>query len=548
MNTIFYWFKVITITAISLPLWAKSTLELSPTRPLTIEQVIDVAKNDTQVSIDSAGWKNLEQGHEVVLQAALNNVAVYGLTVGVGWNKDKPVFKQQDGKKVLSEELITLSKQFNLSSLRAHAAGMGEALPEHIVRAAMLIRLNTMLKGETGVQVAVAQQYLDFLNHHITPVVPAQGSVGEADITLASHIGLAMVGEWDVFYQGKRQPAKAVLETLNIKRLEPVGKDFLSILSTNSVMAAKSVFLTQEAQALYQKQVYLFGLMLEGYNGNVAPFSVASTQVRPFAYVQKAAEDIRNTLAGSYLWEISENRALQDPLSFRTMAYTLGSVLENIHALKNAVEIQINATDDNPLVLIQAPAVQEPQLKKYEIAHGEYGAIYPTANFNFLPVVTKVEYLNQSLAKLAEVMTQQLIRLENPDFTKLSRFLSAANNEGHAFGAIQKPFLETTVRIKQLAQPASFYSATLAGNIEDTVTMSGIALENSQKIIDGIYEIDAFQVLHATQALDLRKPSHISKQSERILNAYRQQVPFIEQDSVYTPLIEKGITFWKQYQ
>lgn len=547
MKKIVFWFQIITFSLVSLPLWAQSTLELSPSRRLTLDQVTQVAQHNQKVSIDEAGWKNIKQGHEVILQAAFNYVPVYGLTVGVGWNKDKPVFKQHEGKKVLSDELLTLSKQFNLSSLRAHAAGIGEPLPEPVVRAAMLIRLNTMLKGETGVQTAVAQQYLDFLNHGITPVVPSQGSVGEADITLASHIGLSMVGEWDVFYQGKRQTAKQVLAQLNLQPLEPVGKDFLSILSTNSVMAAKSVFLMKEASSLYRKQIQLFGLMLEGYNGNVAPFSVASTQARPFPYVQKAAEDIRNNLAGSYLWEVSDTRSLQDPLSFRSMAYTLGSVLENIQALNAAIEIQINSTDDNPLVLIQAPEEKEVQLKKYEIAQGEYGAIYPTANFNFLPVTTKIEYLNQSLAKLAEVMTQQLIRLENPDLTKLSRFLSAPNNEGHAFGAIQKPFLETTVRIKQLAQPASFYSATLAGNIEDTVTMSGIALENSQAIINGIYDIASFQLLHATQALELRKPSKISEQSQRILASYRQHVPFIEQDQAYSPLIEKGIQFWKTY-
>ncbi|WP_439258467.1 HAL/PAL/TAL family ammonia-lyase [Lonepinella sp. BR2271] len=525
-------------------------LQLTGDRHLTLEQVEQVARQNEEVSLSSQALEKVKKGHEVVLQAALNQVPVYGLTVGVGWNKDKPVFKEKDGKKIVSDELLDLSRKFNRASLKAHALGLGEPLPIETVRAGMLIRLNTFLNGETGVQPEVAQKYVEFLNHGITPVIPARGTVGEADITLSSHIGLAMIGEWDVFYQGKRQSAKEVLQKLNIQPLDPVGKDFLSILSTNSLKAGEASLLTLDAERLLNKQVALFALVLEGYNGNIAPFSESSVNARPYAGVQQIASQLRQTLAGSDLWKVSDTRALQDPLSFRSMAYSLGAVKDNIDGLKSAVEIQINSSDDNPLVLINAPNVDDSQtqLKKYEIKQGEFGAIYPTANFNFLPVVNRVEYLNQSWAKVAEVVSQQLIRLENPNFTQLSRFLAAPENEGHAFGAIQKPFVETSVRIKQLAQPVSFSSVTLAGNIEDTATFSGIALDNARQILQGIVEISSFQLLHGTQALDLRKGFHASPSTQKIWQAYRQQVPFIEQDTPYTDLIEKGIQFWNGYE
>lgn len=544
----FHFKKWLTLLSLYSPFVLAQSLELSPQRPLSLEQVAEVATSQTMLTLDKQSWDNIQQGYAVVLAAALNHQPVYGLTVGVGWNKDKPVFNEQGGKKVLSEELIQLSKQFNLASLKAHAAGLGEPLPIETVRAAMLIRLNTMLKGETGVQPAVAQRYLDFLNHQITPVVPSRGSVGEADITLASHIGLAMIGEGEVFYQGKIQPADSVLRQRNLEPLSPVGKDFLSILSNNSLAAAEAVFISRQSEAQYRKQLALFALMLEGYNGNVAPFSEAAVNARPFPEVQTAASAIRQQLAGSYLWQPSEKRALQDPLSFRTMAYTLGSVASNIEALKQALAVQINSSDDNPLVLIQAPATNEPQLQRYAIDEGKLGAIYPTANFNFLPIASRLDYLNQSLAKLAEVNTQQLIRLENPDFTQLPRFLAAEQNNGHAFGAIQKPFVETNQRIKQLAQPVVFSGVTLAGNIEDTATMSGIALANSRAILAGLDEIAAFQLLHATQALDLRKPDPLSESSQKLWQAYRQEVGFIAQDQAYTPLLQKSLHFWQGYQ
>ncbi|QIM67556.1 hypothetical protein A4G16_09390 [Mannheimia granulomatis] len=525
-------------------------LQLTPDRNLTLEQVEQVARKNETVNINDQAWKNIEQGHNVILEAALNNVPVYGLTVGVGWNKDKPIFMEKNGTKVVSDELLAVSKKFNKSSLRAHSAGLGDPLPIETVRAGMLIRLNTMLNGETGVQREVAEKYLEFLNHGITPVVPSRGTVGEADITLASHIGLAMIGEWDVFYQGKRQTAKTVMERLGIQPLDPVGKDFLSILSTNSLMAGEATLLTLDNQRFLDKQIALFGLVLEGFNGNVAPFSEIAVNARPYAGMRKVAEKIRKTLNGSDLWKPSDTRSLQDPLSFRSMAYTLGAISENIDALKQAVEIQINSTDDNPLVLTKSPVISadQTQLKRYEIKEGELGAIYPTSNFNFLSITNKVEYLNQSLAKLAEVMTQQIIRFENPEFTKLSRFLSVPQNEGHAFGAIQKPFTETNIRIKQLAQPVSFSSSTLAGNIEDTITMSSIALANNRQIVNGLYEIASFQLLHGTQALDLRSNFIASDSTKTIWQEYRKIVPFIEQDKPYTPIIIEGIEFWKNYK
>src|SRR5690606_3423248 len=151
--------------------------------------------------------------------------------------------------------------------LRSHAAGVGEPMPVEVVRAGMLIRLNTFLSGAAGVQPQVASIYADYLNHDVTPVIPSLGTVGEADITLASHIGLAMIGEWDVFYQGKRLPAAEVMKQLNIVPLKPVGKDFLSILSTNSLTAGQATLAALDTQAFLDKQVRLFAFMLEGFNG-----------------------------------------------------------------------------------------------------------------------------------------------------------------------------------------------------------------------------------------------------------------------------------------
>lgn len=530
-------------------LWAE-TITLTPKRQLTIEIVNKIASQNATVSLNQEAKNNVKAGYNTVMQAALNNKPVYGLTVGVGWNKDHPVFNEVNGQRVLSSELINLSRKFNLSSLRAHSSGLGQPMPVNTVRASMLIRLNTFLNGEAGVSPEVVQQYVDFLNKGITPIVPSQGSVGEADITLSSHIGLAMIGEWDVIYQGQQQSAQAVMNKLGIKPLQPIGKDFLSILSTNSLMAANAIDVLNQSKALYQKQVQLFVLMLEGFNGNIAPFSESATYARPYPEVQKAASDIRQALIGSDLLKPSSTRALQDPLSYRSMAYTLGEVRSANTELEKMLLIQINHSDDNPLVLIHGLNTNDhaEQLQQYNTNGKGSAVIIPTSNFNFLPVTRASAQLNEALAKLAEIMTQQLIRTENPEFTKLPRFLAAKNNEGHAFGAIQKPFTAINQKIKLLAQPQWFMGVTVAGNIEDTASMSNLTLENSHAIIEGLYDISAFQLLHAAQAVNLRDGFKTSESSTRLLGFYRQQIEFIEQDTPTTSLIKKSILFWKQYQ
>ncbi|WP_274570967.1 aromatic amino acid lyase [Neisseria leonii] len=284
-------------------------------------------------------------------------------------------------------------------------------------------------------------------------------------------------------------------------------------------------------------------------NGNIAPFSHAAMQARPYPEASAAAADLRQVLTGSDLLKPSSNRALQDPLSYRSMAYTLGEVRSAQARLENALAIQINHTDDNPLVLINGlpEADDSAQMRSYEIDGAGSPAIVPTANFNFLPVASAVAALNEAHAKLSEIITQQTLRMENPEITKLPRFLSDPDNSGHAFGAIQKPFAASNEKIKLLARPLWYDGAVLAGNIEDTASMSEQTIQNGSEIIKGLYEIAAYQLLHAAQAVDLRQGLTLSSDSRRLYQAYRGEVPYLRADTPTTPLIEKSIRFLQQY-
>jgi len=516
---------------------------------LTTERVARAARDtETLIEIDAAAAQRLEAGFDLVMEAAAQGKAVYGLTVGVGWNKDRPAFEIEDGKRVVSDELLRLSREFNRSQLRAHGGGFGEALPSEVVRASMVIRLNQMLTGMTGVQPAVAGMYRTFLNEGITPVVPARGSIGQADITLASHVGLAMVGEWYVDYQGKRMPAARALAAAGISPISPVGKDFLSIISSNSLSAGRAALLSQDADRFLRQSTVVFGLALEGYNGNVAPFLSETTGIRPFAGMNKAASMITSALEGSYLWSMSDTRGLQDPLSFRTMAYALGSGLEASGALRNALEIHINHTDDNPVTIAgHQYDGQSGQVKAYQITSDVSGAIYPTANFEMLPVADKVEQLNIALARVARAMVMQTIRYENPALTQLPRFLAAEGNNGLAFGAMQVPLTSLYAELHMLAMPVSLDSFGTSAGIEDTASNAPLALANLDGILELNYQIASMQILHSSQAIDLRNIEDLGAKTKGLYRVYRQAVPFVSKDRVYTEDLAQGVKVLKEF-
>ncbi|MBG0510820.1 aromatic amino acid lyase [Agrobacterium sp. MOPV5] len=512
---------------------------------LTVEQVVGLARDDSaKITLTESAGKRIAEGFDLVMEAALQGKAVYGLTVGVGWNKDRPVFAMKDGKRVLDDDLLKLSRAFNSTSLRAHGAGVGEPMAVEAVRAGMAIRLNQIATGRTGVQSAVAEMYRQFLEQGITPVVPSRGSVGEADITLASHIGLAMVGEGEVFMKGNRIPAARALAEAGIAPLEPVGKDFLSILSTNALTAGQAALLAHDTAGYLEKEAVVFGLALEGFNGNVAPFLAATNELRPFAENTFGALMVRSALDGSYLWSPAKDRALQDPLSYRTMAYVLGGAEIATQDLTKALEIQINHSDDNPGVV--AGALDDKasgQVSQYFIEGEVSGAIYPSAGFEMLPVASRVEALNTALVRLSQAITMQTIRFENPDMTHLSRFLAAETNQGHAFGAIQKPLVALLAENQQIGAQAPVGSIAMAGNIEDLDSHAPLSVANLGRILDNLYWMSSIQLLHAAQAVDLRKPGQLGAGTKALFEDYRRTVPFVATDRIYTNDFNEGYRF-----
>lgn len=509
------------------------TLDGHSITPAIIASVAD----GEAVAISPAATARVEKAHQVLIEAAQNGQKIYGLTVGVGLNKDRPMVDVH-GK--LTDEVIAASKKFNVGLLHAHSGGIGEPMSQRIARATMVTRLNTLLTGGGGVQPEVIDAYVDFLNKGITPVIPSEGSIGEGDITIISHIGLAMIGEGDVYYQGKKVPAKVALERSKTSAVVPYAKDALSILSSNAYSASSGALALNSLAHLLPLNSLIYATSLEALNGNVSPFLENTLALRPYPEVVAMGSHLRTLLAGSSLWEHDDSRPLQDPLSFRSGVYLLAELQRSYQQAWDQLLVQLNSSDDNPGVAIgvSAPSDRPQDRLGYVDQNGVKGAVLPTANFEPLPWVLSFEQLSMALAHSSLANAQQVVKLNNPSFTGLTRFLGT-DNTVHAFGAMEKPVMSLAMRNKELAMPVSMDFMPVAGDIEDIATNAPEVAQRLQQQIDNSYQLLGILLVHDAQAIDLRKQKNngfrMSPPTGALYDALRRQVKFMDSDRPLSP-------------
>lgn len=529
---------------------ANATVTLTG-KTLTQDEAWRVAEGE-EVVIAPEALKQVTDSNRLVMTAARQGVEIYGLTVGVGLNKDHKLF-EASGE--MTETARQASIDFNRNILRSHSVGYGAHLPKETARLAMVVRLNTLLTGRSGAQPYVAELYRDFLNKGITPVIPTRGSIGDADITLASHVGSVMMGEWRAEVDGKVVSGAEALRMKGIRPLVPEGKDGLAILSTNSVGIAMTMSAMREMRRVLELSPVVYGLTLEGMNGNVAPFLAQTVKSHPLAGLSEAATEMRATLKGSYLWEKDPTRALQDPLSFRTTIYTISEAKRALNDLDELVNVQINSSDDNPGVILNASKedLESSQVAQYFVkGEGLEGAIIPSANFEPLPIAIAAERAAIALGHVAHNSLHRTLRLDEDRFSGLSRYLAGPNNTtGHSFGATEDSMVSIYAENVELANPVSLASTPVEGNIEDSASNLPRVANRLERSASNLIDLYAMEMLHNTQAIDLRKMKRsdvkLSEKTQALYDAYRKVVPFVEKDRIFSEDLEAGIKLLKSY-
>ncbi|AMM18573.1 sugar transporter (plasmid) [Burkholderia sp. PAMC 28687] len=503
-----------------------------------------------QVVVAPAAMRQVAKGHDLLLEAAVEGQRIYGLTVGVGMNKDRQMVDAQ-GK--LTTDVIEASTRFNAALLHAHSGGVGPDMDVRTARAAMATRLNQMLVGASGVQPAVAEKYVQFLNSGITPSIPIEGSIGEADITILSHVGLTMMGEGDVYYRGVKVAAATALKAAGIEPIHPWGKDALGILSSNAYSTGMAALALIDLKQLSHVEKVVYAMSLQGLNGNVSPFLEDTLALHPYPHVIRTGAALRDILTGSSLWQRDDERALQDPLSFRDAPYLLAEIDKSYDENRRLIEIQLNSSDDNPGVAIGVkPKSDLWQAKRSYLQEKDgYGAVLPNANFEPLPYALSFEETGITLAHNSLASAQRIIKMNDPRFTHLSRFLGT-DNTLHAFGAMEKPPLALAEENKELAMPVSMDYLSAAGDIEDIATNAPRVIRRVQTEIDNSFDLVAIELISAAQAVELRQKAGkgftLSPDTQKLFDALRNVVPFRDEDRSFTPEFRAAATLLKKYQ
>lgn len=525
---------------------AASTVTLDGNKA-TSNQIVEIA-NGSKVEIEKKSLERVIEAHNLLMEAARTGHKIYGLTVGVGLNKDRQMVGT-NGQ--LSDDVMKASKEFNLGLIRAHAGSVGPVMDTKTARAVLAVRLNGILFGGTGVQKEVAELYREFLNHDIIPVIPTKGSMGEADITILASIGIAMIGEGDVFFHGERMPANEALKKANLKPLSPVGKDSLSIISSNAYSAALAAIALEDIQRISKVSKYVYALSLQALNGNVAPFLEETIKIHPMPGSISASKEVREILKGSYLWDTDAKRPLQDPLSFRDAVHFMGAFDTAYADINKLMNIQFNSSDDNPGISLDAKktGTTYEETSTY-INTKSSGALLRTSNFEPIAWVIEFEKISIALAHNSLASAHRTIKLSDSTFTGLSRFLGTENSV-HAFGAMQKPFVALAGENQVLANPASLAYIPVAGNIEDVATNAPQVVKKVQTQLDNQYDILGMELIHAAQAIDLRMKQNpnlkLSPATEKFYKEYRKVVKFLDADRPLTDDFKRSADFLRNY-
>ncbi|MFM0742209.1 aromatic amino acid lyase [Paraburkholderia xenovorans] len=512
----------------------------------TPESIARIADGE-ELRVTREASERVVKGHDLILEAAVEGQRIYGLTVGVGLNKD---LQMVDVNGKLTPEVLQASTRFNAALLHAHAAGVGPDMKVRTARAAMATRLNEMLIGASGVQPAVVEKLVQFLNLGITPAMPVDGSMGEADITILSHIGLTMMGEGDVYYRGVEMPAAQAMQMAEIQPIQPWGKDALGILSSNAYATGMAALALVDLNQLSRVAKLVYAMSLQGLNGNVSPFLEDALALHPFPYVVKTGATLRSMLGGSSLWQRDDARALQDPLSFRDAPFLLGEIDKSYDDDRKLIELQLNSSDDNPGAAIGVKAKSDLfQAKRAYVTNSAGGAILPNANFEPLPWVLSFQETGTALAQNSLAAAQRIVKLNDPRFTHLSRFLGT-DHTLHAFGAMEKPPMMLAAENKELAMPVSLDYLPVAGDIEDIATNAPQAIRHVQKQIDNSFQLFGIELISAAQAVELRQKEGgftLSPDTAKLFSALRKVVPFRDEDRPFTPEFRAAAVLLKQY-
>lgn len=472
---------------------------------LTVEDLVQVARHGRKVDICEEAQKKILASEAIVADIVDGDEPTYGISTGYGEFSTVKISKDQNAD--LQRNLII-----------SHACGVGEPFSPEEVRAIMVLRLNTLCGGYSGVSHEAPLILKDMLNKDIIPYVPEKGSLGASgDLANLAHIALTMLGEGEVIENGKRRPSGEVLKEKGLTPIKLKGKDGLALINGTAVMAGVGALALYDAENLLRAANQATALTYEALMGITKALDPRVHAIRPHPGQMATAAYILRMLEGSSSINSREGD-VQDAYTLRCVPQVHGAVADALKHIRQVVDIEINAVTDNPLVFPD----------NHEVISG--------GNFHGEPLALQMDFLGIAVSELANISERRIERLVNPQLNYgLPAFLVEEGGVNSGFMIPQYTAAALVSENKVLAHPASVDSIPSSANKEDHVSMGTIAARKAREIVKNTRDVIAIEWLTAAQACDLRKVKTYGKGTEQMMEEIRGQVDFYKEDRVMYP-------------
>lgn len=445
-----------------------------------------------------------------------SDVPIYGINTGFG---------SLCNVSISNDNLVQL--QENL--VKSHACGTGAHVQKDIIRLMLLLKVQSLSYGNSGSHINTVQRLVDFYNEDVLPVVYEQGSLGASgDLAPLAHMSLPLLGLGDVWIGDDKVSASELEKRYNWSPIELQSKEGLALLNGTQFMSAHGVYVLLESYKNSYLADVISAISIDAFDCNLSPFDELVHFVRPHRGQIKTAERIREILNGSEI-SLGEKASVQDPYSFRCVPQVHGATKDTLAFVQKTFKTEINSVTDNPNIFVDEDKI---------ISGG---------NFHGQPLALAMDYLAIAMSEIGNISERRVYQLVSglrglPDFL--------VDNPGLNSGFMIPQYTAASIvsQNKQLCSPSSIDSIVSSNGQEDHVSMGANAATKLLRVSNNVRTLLAIELFNAAQALHYRKPLKTSPFLEQFIEAYRAEVPFIENDDIMAVHIENSIKFIHNFQ
>lgn len=467
---------------------------------LTIEQVVQIARNNENVELHPEARKRIQKCRDLLEQKIKSREIMYGVNTGIG----------ELSEVVLTQEEVERYQRYLIYS---HAAGYGEPMPAEVVRAAILSRLNCHCHGHSGIRLEVVETMLQMLNRGVTPVMCMRGSVGACgDLSPMAQMALVPIGEGEAFYQGERLSGREAMVRAGIPTIVYEARDGLAAINGSNVITGMGCIELYDALQWLKTSEIAAAMTLEVLNANMNAYDARLHVARGYLGAIECAENIRRIVAGSELLT-RKGKRVQDAYSLRSTPQVVGAARDAMKWVRYMLEIELNSPADNPTFF--------PDEK----------LVLTGANFQGTPMAFALELLGVAVTTVAVLSERRLNRLMNPNLSMgLPAFLTRGAGMFSGLMLSQYTAGALVCENRVLCYPAAIGSIPAAADQEDFVSMGMTTAIKTRQIIDNAQAVVAIELMAGAQAIDFRKPVKPGKGTAAAYEVIRTYVEHLDED------------------